>query len=121
MKTKRSLDVAFIGGGIAGMAAAVCAARDDKSCIMLERGITGEPADFATMHMRGNHAYCTEQVRKARDDMVRYGVIAEEIHSVINLDLNAQPKIIETEDTMYEAETVIMANGRVPVSWQPAF
>ncbi len=41
MKTRQSFDLVIVGGGIAGMTAAVYAARANRSCVILESNITG--------------------------------------------------------------------------------
>ncbi len=118
MKERKKFDVAIIGGGMAGMTAAIYAARANRSCVMLESNITGGLAN-STYTVENYPSYIEvhgmELMQKVREQVDHLGVTVEEVCEITNLDLKAQPKIIETEDALYEAGTVIVATGRKPI------
>lgn len=118
MKETLSYDIVVIGGGIAGMTAGVYAARANRSCAILESNITGGLAN--STYLVENFPSYTEVhgmdlMQKCRDQVDNLGVSVEEICEIVRLDLTASPKIIETEEAVYEAGAVIIATGRKPV------
>jgi len=118
MKDKQSIDIAIIGGGMAGMTAAVYAARANRSCVMLESNITGGLAN-STYIVENYPSYIEvhgmELMQKVRDQVDHLGVTVEEVCEITNLDLGSQPKIVETDDIIYEAKSIILATGRKPI------
>lgn len=118
MKETRPVDILIIGGGMAGMTAAVYAARANRICVILESNITGGLAN-STYTVENFPSYVEvhgmELMQKVRDQVDHLGVAVEEVCEIQNLNLGAQPKRIETEDAVYEAKTVILATGRKPL------
>lgn len=118
MKDKLSYDVVVIGGGIAGMTAGVYAARANRSCAILESNITGGLAN-STYIVENYPSYLEvhgmDLMQKCRDQVDSLGVTVEEVCEITSMNLKANPKIIETEDAIYEAKAVILATGRKPV------
>lgn len=118
MKEKHSIDIAIIGGGIAGMTAAVYAARANRSCVVLESNITGGLAN-STYIVENFPSYSEvhgmELMRKVREQVDNLGVTVEEVCEVERIDFSSSPKIVETEEAVYEAKTVIVATGRKPI------
>lgn len=118
MKERNTFDILIMGGGMAGMTAAVYAARANRSCVVLEKSITGGLAN-STYIIENYPSYTEvhgmELMQKVRDQVDALGVTVEEICEIESMDLTAQPKIIETEDAIYEAKTVIVATGRKPI------
>ena len=118
MKQVRQFDIAIIGGGIAGMTAAVYAARANRSCVVLESAITGGLAN-STYTVENFPSYTEvhgmELMQKVRDQVDALGVVVEEVCDIESLNLTASPKTIETDDAVYEAKSVIVATGRKPI------
>ena len=118
MKEIQAVDIVIIGGGIAGMTAAVYAARANRSCVVMESAITGGLAN-STYLVENFPSYIEvhgmELMQKLRDQIDLLGVAVEEVCTVEYIDLHASPKIVETEDARYEAKTVIVATGRKPM------
>lgn len=118
MKERKYFDVVIIGGGMAGMTAGIYAARANRSCAILESNITGGLAN--STYLVENFPSYTEVhgmdlMQKVRDQADHLGVVVEEVCEIEKLDLLAQPKIIETDDAVYEARAVIVATGRKPI------
>ncbi len=118
MKPVKSFDIVILGGGMAGMTAAVYAARANRSCAILESAITGGLAN-STYTVENFPSYIEvhgmDLMQKVRDQVDALGVEVEEVCEVLSIDFSAQPKRIETEETVYEAGAVIVATGRKPI------
>ncbi len=115
MKTRQSFDLVIVGGGIAGMTAAVYAARANRSCVILESNITGGLAN-STYIVENFPTYTEvhgmELMQKLRDQVDNLGIVVEEVCEIEKLELQGSVKTVETYDTIYEAKTIILATGR---------
>ena len=100
------------------MTAAIYAAKANRSCVVLERGITGGLGN-ATFQIANFPSYIEvggmELMQKVREQVNHLEVPVEEICTIERIDLHASPKIVETEDVRYEAKVVIAATGRKPI------
>ena len=118
MKPVKQFDIVIIGGGIAGMSAAVYVARANHSCVILESNITGGLAN-STYTVENFPSYTEvhgmDLMQKVRDQVDALGVEVEEVCEITELDLAAQPKRVTTEDAVYEGKAVIYATGRKPI------
>ena len=118
MKEKHQVDIVIIGGGIAGMTAAIYAARANRSCVMLESNITGGLAN-STYIVENFPSYIEvhgmELMRKVREQVDHLGAQVEEVCEIERIDLSSSPKIVETDEALYEARAVIVATGRKPI------
>lgn len=118
MKKHHSFDILIIGGGMAGMTAAVYAARANRNCAVLESVITGGLAN-STYTVENFPSYIEvhgmDLMQKVRDQVDALGVLVEELCEIESMDLAAQPKVIETADAIYKAKAVIVATGRKPI------
>lgn len=118
MKEIRKFDIVCVGGGMAGMTAAVYAARANRSCVVLESNITGGLAN-STYTVENFPSYTEvhgmDLMQKVRDQVDNLGVTVEEVCEILSLDLDVSPKRIETDDAIYEAKSVILATGRKPI------
>lgn len=107
-------DVVIIGAGMAGLTAALYAGRSNLSTIVLENELVGGQIANAAgienypgfMSVKGGDLMATVQ---AQAEAV--GVVVDEFDLVKRVDLTAVPKIVETEEHIYEAKTVILATG----------
>lgn len=107
-------DVVIIGAGMAGLTAALYAGRSNLSTIVLENELVGGQIANATgienypgfMSVKGGDLMATVQ---AQAEAV--GVVVDEFDLVKRVDLASVPKIVETEEHIYEAKTVILATG----------
>lgn len=107
-------DVVIIGAGMAGLTAALYTGRSNLSTIVLENELVGGQIANAAgienypgfMSVKGGDLMATVQ---AQAEAV--GVVVDEFDLVKRVDLAAVPKIVETEEHIYEAKTVILATG----------
>jgi thioredoxin reductase (NADPH) len=115
----RRFDIMIIGGGIAGMTAAIYAARANMSVVILEKEICGGLVN-GTYVLENVPSYPAingmELMEKVKDHATALGVTIEEIAEVDQMDISGLPKILKTEDDAYTAKTVIICSGRVPIA-----
>lgn len=115
MKERQQFDMVIIGGGLAGMTAAVYAARANRSCVVLESNITGGLAN-STYLVENFPSYIEihgmELMQKVRDQVDHLGVPVEEVCEIEKLDLFSTVKTVETDEAIYEAKAIILATGR---------
>lgn len=111
-------DICILGGGMAGMTAAIYAARSNRKAILLETAITGGLANSTYIvenfpsHKKIHGMQLMQDVREQVDAL---GVRVEEVIEVLELNLSASPKKITTSEGVFKAGTVIVATGRKPI------
>lgn len=111
-------DICILGGGMAGMTAAIYAARSNRKTILLETSITGGLANSTYVvenfpsHKEIHGMQLMQDVREQVDAL---GARVEEVVEILELDLAAAPKRITTSEGIFEARAVIVATGRKPI------
>ena len=116
-KSNRIYDTVIIGGGPGGYTAALYAARAGLSALVLERYSAG--GQMALTHQIDNYPGFEDGIDgfslavKMKAQAERFG--AESISgNVIGVDLDASPKVVETDDGTFYGKTVIIASGANP-------
>lgn len=118
LKLSKRFDVLILGGGIAGMTAALFAARAGLDTAIIEQSACGGLANWTHLienfpsHQAINGM---ELMRRVQDQIAALGVWIDEAAEVMHLDLAGSPKHIETEEISYFAPAVILATGREPI------
>lgn len=110
-------DMVIIGGGPGGYTAALYAARAGLRVVLLEKLSAGgqmaltEQVDNYPGFPEGIDGYTlAENMQKQAE---RFG--AQTLYAQVQrLDLQAQPKVIETSDGVFYSKTVVIATGAVP-------
>ena len=121
MKPMRSFDLLILGGGIAGMTAAIFAARANMKATIIEEKICGGLANWTSSvenfpgHVSINGMELMEQVMA---QMQKLGVDVDEAAEVVRLDLSGFLKTVETGEYLYTGKAIILATGRQPVGLQ---
>ncbi len=113
-KEKIHKDVVIIGAGMAGLTAALYAGRMNLDVLVLENGIVGGQIANATdienfpgfISVKGGDLIATLQ-KQAEN----FGAVVDEFDSIVKVTLRDNPKIVETEEKIYEADAVIIASG----------
>lgn len=107
-------DLIIIGAGMAGLTAALYAGRMNLSVLVLENALVGGQIANAT----GIENYPGFSVVKGGDligtlqkQAESFGAEIDEFDSILRVDLEKTPKIIETESYLYEADVVVIASG----------
>lgn len=118
MKEERKYDVAILGGGPAGMTAAIYAGRANLKVVLLETNITGGLVN-STYTVENFPSYPEihgmELMEKMREHVDHMGVPVEEVFELERLDLTGPEKVIESTDFLFKSRAVILATGRSPV------
>ena len=111
-------DIVIIGGGPAGMTAAIYAARAQLTCIILESNITGGLVN-ATYEVENfpswPRVHGMELMEKMRGHVDGLGVAVEEVCEIERLELSGKEKRVYADTGIYAARAVILATGRTPV------
>jgi len=113
-KELRQRDVIIIGGGLAGLTAALYAGRMNLSVLVLESALVGGQIVNATAieNYPGFAAIKgSELVDSVQQQAEHFGAVIDEFDGIQRVDLKAQPKVIETDSAVYEAGVVIIASG----------
>lgn len=117
METKQ-IDVLILGGGVAGMTAAVYAARAGLSVTLLEENACGGLVNW-TRVVENMPSYISipgmELAEKMAEQVAALGVHLEEAACIDDISLTDEAKVVEADDVRYEAKAVIVATGRTPV------
>lgn len=107
-------DVVIVGGGPAGMSAAIYSSRMKLRTIILEKNLLG--GQMLETHIIDNYlgAFSTnsfELVEKMAKDAVSYGAEVKEFTEVVSVNKENELFIIKTKDEVYYSKTVIFATG----------
>ena len=107
-------DIIIIGGGPAGLCAAIYARRANKSVLILEKNAFGGQITFSPK-VENYPGFESLSGSELADKLVSH-VLAQgadvEVETVTSIRAEGDVKIVETEDgNTYEARAVILANG----------
>lgn len=110
-------DMVIIGGGPGGYTAALYAARAGMNVLLLEKLSAG--GQMALTHQIDNYPGFPEGIdgfalaEQMQQQAERFGARTEyaEVH---RLDLNADPKVVESSEGIFLARTVVLATGAGP-------
>lgn len=118
---KRAYDLIILGGGPAGMSAAIYASRANIRTILLEKNITGGLVN-STYTVANFPSYSEihgmELMEKMREHVDSLGVPVEETLEINSLELEGPIKRVSDGETLYEAPAIILATGRQPIDLQ---
>lgn len=110
-------DLIIVGGGIAGMTAAIYAARANLNTLLLEKSVCGGLVN-STHVVENFPSYLSingmDLMEKVRDQVEELGVEVREVVEIEGLDLLAETKSIITDEGSFAAPAVILASGRQP-------
>ena len=110
-------DMVIIGGGPGGYTAALYAARAGMSVIVLEKLSAG--GQMALTHQIDNYPGFVEGIdgfslaENMQQQAERFGAESE-LAEVFSLNLQADPKVIETREGVFYGKTVVYATGAGP-------
>ncbi len=110
-------DLIIVGGGIAGMTAAIYAARANLRTLLLEKMVCGGLVN--TTHVVENFpSYPSingmDLMEKVRSHVDTLGVTVTEVVEIESLDLKSDMKSITTDEGRFQAPAIILATGRNP-------
>ena len=107
-------DIVIVGGGPAGLSAAIYGRRANKSVLILEKSAFGGQITFSPK-VENYPGYESLSGSELADKMVSHALgqgADVEVETVTSVRVEDGKKIVETEDgNVYEAKSVILANG----------
>ncbi|MDA8216265.1 MAG: NAD(P)/FAD-dependent oxidoreductase [Dehalococcoidales bacterium] len=118
MKPTKEFDLLILGGGIAGMTAAIFAARANLKTAIIEERACGGLANWTnTVENFPSHISINgmELMERVRDQVENLGVLIDEAVEVEGLEVAGAVKKVETEDSVYTGKAIILATGRQPI------
>ena len=113
-KIREHKDIIIIGAGMAGLTAALYAGRMNLDVLVLENGIVGGQIANATgIENYPGFAKISgkELISTLQEQAENFGAVIDEFDAIEKVTLNAAPKIIETEEHIYEADAIVIASG----------
>jgi len=119
VKPTRHFDVIILGGGIAGMTAAIFSARANLKTVLLEEKVCGGLANWTQTvenfpsHRSINGMELMELVEAQVEDL---GVEVDQAVEVERMDFSRSLKTVETGEAIYTGKAIILATGRQPIS-----
>ena len=118
MKTEKEVDIIIIGGGIAGMTAAIYAARANLKAAIIERHVCGGLVN-STYVIENFPSYVSingmKLMEKVHEQVLHLGVDVEQVAEIEELDIDGDLKTVETDEHVYKAPVVILATGCDPI------
>ncbi len=114
---KRVYDMVIIGGGPGGYTAALYAVRAGLSAVVLEKlsaggqmALTSQIDNYPGFPEGVDGFMLAEQMQLGAE---RFGAVSE-LAEVYSVDLQADPKVIETDEGTFYGRTVVIATGAGP-------
>ena len=111
-------DLIIVGGGIAGMTAAIYGARSNLKTLVVEQEICGGLANQThTVENFPSHTSINgmELMELVREQMLHCGAELKEVIEIEHFDIGGEKKRIVTDEGVFSARAVILAMGRKPV------
>lgn len=111
-------DLLILGGGPAGLSAAIYAGRAKLNTVIIDEGMTG--GQVSTTYHVANYPGTNGVVRgidlveNMKKQALSFGTHIEELSQVIDIDLEGDMKYVKGENTDFYAKAVIIATGAQP-------
>ena len=116
-KERKKLDLIIIGGGPAGLTAAMYAGRAKLKTLLLENEILGGQVrnSYTIENYPGFKQIDGGKLADIFQDQAEaLGAKIDEFDSIQNIDISDDKKIVETESYIYEPKAIIFATGASP-------
>lgn len=111
-------DVLILGGGPAGLSAAIYAARAKLFTVVLDESLAGGQVS-TTFHV-ANYPGTNGVVRgidlmeNMKKQALDFGAQLDELKEVLEINIAGEEKYVKAEDTDYYAKSIILATGSTP-------
>jgi thioredoxin reductase (NADPH) len=118
MKPTRAFDLIVLGGGVAGMTAAIFAARANLKTVVLEERVCGGLANWTnTVENFPSHIsiHGMELMERVLAQVEHLGVVVDQALEVERMELEKSPKLVETGEALYCGKAIVLATGRQPI------
>lgn len=110
-------DIAILGGGPAGLSAAVYAARGASKTCIVDTGMFGGQVSN-TLEIENYPGFSAiggfELMEKFEEHADRFGIEKYQMQEIVKIDLLSETKVIETKEAIINAKAIIIACGAQP-------
>jgi thioredoxin reductase (NADPH) len=116
-KETKNLDLMIIGGGPAGLTAAIYAARAKMQMVLLEEKILGGQirSSYTIENYPGFKTVTGEELSNILSEQaIELGANIENFSKILNVSLKDEEKIIETKKFIYKPKALIISTGATP-------
>ncbi|MGD8399700.1 MAG: FAD-dependent oxidoreductase [Bacillota bacterium] len=113
-KPEKTIDVLIIGAGVAGLTAGIYAARMKLPTLILEDELVGgqiKDAYVVENYPGFDQIKGSDLTERMQEQALRAGVTLDEFDRIVAVQLTDQPKIVETETTIYRPTVIIISAG----------
>lgn len=113
-KQTNDYDLIIIGGGPAGLSAALYGARGNISTLVMEKGLPGgelNNTEEVENYPGFDHVTGPQIAEKMAEHAKRFGAEFKDLTTIYSVDLKAQPKVLKTDQGDYFAKSIIIATG----------
>ena len=107
-------DIVIIGAGMAGLTAALYTGRMNLDTLVLESGlIGGQIANAVSIENYPGFESVSgsKLIGILQKQAENFGAVIDEFDSIVKVSLKSTPKIVETEEHIYECDVIIIASG----------
>lgn len=116
-KEVKNIDLMIIGGGPAGLTAAIYASRAKLDMVLLENQIVGGQVR-SSYTIENYPGFKTIEGGALADAMqeqaTELGAVIDEFDLIEKVEVNGEEKIVETESYIYKPKAIIIATGATP-------
>ena len=116
-KEIKNLDLVILGGGPAGLTAAIYASRAKLNMILLENAFLGGQVrnSFTIENYPGFKTIeGAELADRMQEQAEEVGAVIDEFDPVINVNLEENNNSVETEQYIYKPKAIIISTGATP-------
>lgn len=116
-KEVKYLDLVVLGGGPAGLTAAIYASRAKLNMLLLENALLGGQVrnSFTIENYPGFRTIeGTELADRMQEQAEAVGAVIDEFDPVINVNLEENNNRVETEKCIYKPKAIIISTGAMP-------
>lgn len=113
-KKRQKKDVIIIGGGVAGLTAALYVGRMNLDVLVLESELVGGQIinAYGIENYPGfDSIKGSELIETVQKQAEEFGAVVDEFDKIKSVSLTGRTKIVETEGYLYETQVVIIASG----------
>ena len=114
MKERIHKDVVIVGAGMAGLTAALYCGRMNLDTLVLENALVGgQIANATSIENYPGFKSVTGQelIGTLQKQAESFGAVIDEFDEIERVTLKTSPKLVETQEKIYEADVVIIASG----------